>query len=294
MKKLITSMAVLFLLAGCGSPASGSYGAADYKEEYYAPAEAEIDTDAGTYYNDSAVVSQAKAEEKLVYTGNLDLETREYDAYTKEFFGIVNKYAGITQNMNEYTRAERRYMNMTVRIPAKDFDNFLNDVRTGSGSVVSISTNVDNITKRYADNDLQIASLETQHERLLELLAQAEDLSDVVLLEERLSNVEYQLNSLKSYKGDMDEDVAYSTITVSISEVSVYTRTSFGQRLKEAFGDSWMNFFEWLQDFVIGIVYALPMILFLAAVYFLIRKPFAKWLIRRRERRAAKKAAKEA
>lgn len=286
-KKIFACATVLFLLTGCGGPSQGSMS----DGAYYAAEERE-DAYAGSAMNtamadeDYSVVQEEKAE-KLVYTGSISMETKDYDNYTKEFVGILKKYEGITQSMNEYTRYDNRFVDMTVRIPAAKFDDFLNEIRNSSGSVTSLSTNVDNITKRYNDNDLQIEALETQHARLIELLAKAEDLSDVVLLEERLSDVEYQLNSLKSYKGDMDEQVAYSTITVTISEVNVLTKTSFGQRVKEAFGDSWANFIAWLQDFVIGVIYALPAIILLAVLIVILRGPVRKWVFRRRERRKA-------
>ena len=76
-------------------------------------------------------------------------------------------------------------------------------------------------------------------------------------------------------------------MTPGHSLTNCFTKTSFGQRVKEAFGDSWANFIAWLQDFVIGVIYALPAIILLAVLIVILRGPVRKWVFRRRERRKA-------
>ncbi len=73
----------------------------------------------------------------------------------------------------------------------------------------------------------------------------------------------------------MDEQVTYSTITIHIQEVNVYTKTTFGHRIKEAFGDSFASLVEEAQDLFIWLIYALPRLVILGVVLFLCRKPFA-------------------
>lgn len=281
--KFILAFAAALLFSGCGGSSSAdNYSAVDSVAESAKFAEPGIS-------NGYSMDMVSETEEKLVYTGNISIETKDYDKFADEFTGIVQKYKGIVQSMDEESWDNRRTMDMTVRVPAESFDDFIDELRKGSGSVTRLSTNVDNITKRYNDNDMQIASLETQHKRLLELLEQAEDLSDVVMLEERLSDVEYSLNSLKSYKGTMDESVTYSTVNVTIREVNVYTKTTFGKRLKDAFGDSFKNFVEWGEEMIIGVVYLLPFALLAGALWFLLRKPLKAYGEKKRARRAQKK-----
>ena len=277
MKKILLALCLfVVLLTGCSSKSdtnhyTGSYAVTseeakgDYAEAEQAP-----------QASNSGISLEQSDTEKLVYTGWMSVETKDMNSFLKEFAELVRQYQGITQNMSENNYGNRRNLSLTLRVPAKDFESFIEALRSGSGSITNIHTNVENITRRYNDNEIEIEALETQHARLLELMAQAEDLSDIILIEEKLTDVETRLNILKSYRSEMDEDVAYSTIDIEISEVKTYTRTSFGQRLKEAFEKSWIDFADGMGNFFISLVYYLPVILLLAVLCLILRKPVGK------------------
>ena len=278
MKKLL-SLVVILLLCGCSGKAASS--AAYYYAEEAGGAPMAADAAVEGSFNNSFPIVEEKSEEKLVYTGSVRLETRSYEEFSEELSSLIKEYKGIIQSMNENgSSGSRRYLDLTVRIPAERFDDFLNSLRSSSASVAGISTYVDNITRRYSDNDLRIEALNVQHERLLQLLTEAQDLSDVILLEERLSDVESELNILQSYKHSMDEDVTYSTIDIHVSEVMLYSESSFGQRISEALNGSLDNFVRGMEDLLIGIIYLLPFLVILIAVFFLLRKPLKKMLTR--------------
>ncbi len=292
MKKILLALCLfVVLLTGCSSKSDTNYYTGSYavtseeaKGDY---AEAEQAPQAS---NNGISLEQSDTE-KLVYTGWMSVETKDMDSFLTEFAELVRQYQGITQNMSENNYGNRRNLSLTLRVPAKDFESFIEALRSGSGSITNIHTNVENITRRYNDNEIEIEALETQHARLLELMAQAEDLSDIILIEEKLTDVETRLNILKSYRSEMDEDVAYSTIDIEISEVKTYTRTSFGQRLKEAFEKSWIDFADGMGNFFIGLVYYLPVILLLVVLCLILRKPVGK--IFSRLRRGRKKETTE-
>ena len=69
------------------------------------------------------------------------------------------------------------------------------------------------------DTEARISSLQTEYDRLLELLAQAESVDSLISLEARLSDVRYQLESYKSQLRTYDNLVDYSTVSISVSQV---------------------------------------------------------------------------
>lgn len=303
MKKIFILIMAVLLLVGCSSHKEAAYkdsydGGSNYDDYYYAPT---IDTkDIGTsvdyipesaesYYAGDEEISRNdkpvnQNEQKLVYTSKMTLETKQYDDLIKEVTALVAKYEGFNEYIREMTDS-RRTTTMTVRIPSAHFDEFIEELRNGSGSVADISINVDNITEYYNNTALRIQTLETQHKRLLELLKDADELEQIILLEDRLSEVEYELEMYNNQLNGMDSRVSYSTISIVIREVVIYTevRSTFLQRLADAFRGSWDNFTESLGDFVIDVIYALPGLIILAAVLFLFRKPIAGLWNRRKD-----------
>ena len=92
----------------------------------------------------------------------------------------------------------------------------------GSGKVTNRSTNVENISRQYADNEAVITALRKQEERLLEMMDKAETIEDMIAIEARLTDVQTELNRKLSYKSSMDTDVEYSTVHLYINEVAEY------------------------------------------------------------------------
>lgn len=240
---------------------------------------------------------------KIIYSAWLSVETTEFDKTlavleknVKDFGGFVessNVYGDTRYNQDGTTRVVNRNAAYTVRVPANRFEEFL-QVSGGLGNVISNSRNAENITSRYTDFEARLSSLNTQEERLLDMLGKSEDVETLVALEERLSEVRYEIESIERTLRNYDLQVSYSTVTINLREVEIYTPTTpvtrtFGQKLSDAFRSGWRSFGRGLQDLVIGLTEALPALILLAviviAVIVIVRRSVKK--------RRAKKAAQQ-
>ena len=217
--------------------------------------------------------------EKLVYTCNLEIETLTYDKSIQRIRENIEKYEGFVESENEYDDAHRWYyedytktsgtkhMSLTVRIPTKYYNEFLSGIE-GDDKVISKNSYVDNISRQYYDTSARIEALEIQLERLLEMMEQAKEIEDMITIEARLSEVQYQLNSARTSLAAMDADVAFSTITINVQEVMEYTRNiepvkknTFGDRLKNTLSETWDFFWEMLEGLLFLVIRLLPIAL---------------------------------
>lgn len=85
---------------------------------------------------------------------------------------------------------------------------------------------MDNISQRYYDTTAQIVALQIQEKNLLAMMEKCETIEDMITVEQRLSEVQYQFDSLQTTRQYMDMDVAYSYVNISVSEVMEYHRDS--------------------------------------------------------------------
>ena len=69
-------------------------------------------------------------------------------------------------------------------------------------------------------------ALETEQDRLLELMEQAETTEDLLAIESRLTDVRYQLESAASQLKLYDSLVSYSTVYLTVEEVQKLTPRS--------------------------------------------------------------------
>lgn len=263
--------------------------------ESYAASEEAMPAEAQEYAEDTAadggaVTSESGLESvdlnnrKLIRTVRLEMQTKEFDALIDGIRKKVQEMGGYIESSsmwgNSYYNSGTRNCEYTVRIPSEHLDEFVQVVGE-LGNVTYKNESVEDVTLQYVDVESHKKALETEQERLLELMEQAENLEDLLAIESRLSEVRYGLENYGSQKRLLDNQIDYSTINLSIAEVERITETgekSFFQEIAERFGNSLYMVGKGLRGFVIGLIGSLPVLTVWAAVIaglvFLIQKLF--------------------
>ena len=120
------------------------------------------------------------------------------------------------------------------------------------------------------------------------MMEKAETVEEMIAVEERLTEVERELNDEKTQLSAMDRDVGFSTIYISLQEVFEYSETvvevSYGEQLKRAFGRACEGFVTFWKDLILFIVETFPFLIMLGVIITVIVK-----LIRRGRRRRLEK-----
>lgn len=308
MASLLTGICVAALLAGCGSANDEVYYGGSYLQNtksYDMAMEAEesyITSDAGSWGMEnsgsyayeteaksmnSTQTAQADSARKIIRRVSMDVETKEFDSLLAGLNAKVAALGGYVEQSNIYNGSNysgyrsARSASMTVRIPQKSLDEFVNEVSV-IGNVTRKTEGVDDITLSYVDTESRQKALKTEQERLLELLSKAESLDDVLTIESRLSEVRYQIESYTSTLRTYDNLVDYSTVTLSINEVKELTpveEETAWQRMKNGFAESVESVADGFKEFVIWFVIHIPQLILWAAVIaiiVLIRRAYKK------------------
>ena len=215
--------------------------------------------------------SSAQDSQKLIYTATLSLDTTDYQKSVDGLRALMARCEAFAEFENEWTYGNQdlHALSVTVRVPAERYDELMGGMGDIEGTLTDRSAQVTNITRQYADNEAVIEGLEIQEKRLLEMMEEAESIEDMILVEERLSEVQLELNLARSNREDMDADVSLSTVTVTITEVRRPTTTAqsgYGTRVGNAFVDMWDSFVEGLGDLGIALIYAIPAIIIAAVI----------------------------
>lgn len=133
------------------------------------------------------------------------------------------------------------------------------------------STDVADVTESYTDTEARLKTLRLQEERLLEILSKATQLTDVLELESRLSDVRYQIESYEATLRNFDSRISYSTLHITLQEVVEYSiinspPQTLGQRLSDGFKDSMRMVKNSAESVLVWLVTFLPLVLLWAAV----------------------------
>ena len=261
-------LCLCLLLTACSAaaPAELANDSGYYRAE--SPAEtmaAEMESLTSSSSLDAAV----QTERKLIKTVTMDAETEDYDALMAGLEAQIAALGGYTQERQTgtYSRS-RRWTSMTVRIPAEVLDSFVTHV-TENANVLSTSETTEDVTLQYVDTEAKITALETEQARLMELLAGAQNLSEILEIEERLSDVTYELERYASQKRSYDNQVSYATIHLTIEEVQVLTPVedpTVWERISTGFADSVQGVTTGLTDIFVMLVAGSPYLAVCAAI----------------------------
>lgn len=215
---------------------------------------------------------------KLIRTVYMEAETLEFDAFVQELSNRVDGIGGYVERSsvsgNGYNYDRYRYANMTLRIPSEKLDSFITGI-SELCNIVYKDESVEDITLKYVDVESRKKALEVEQERLLSLLEKAETVEDIIVIETRLSEVRYELESYGSQLRTYDNKVDYSTVNIDIREVERVTpvaEESVWDRIKNGVGESIYDILRDIKNFVIGFIIDLPYIIVWAIILFLLYK----------------------
>ena len=256
---LFVFVLLLSMLAGCGAKeeaAVSSPGAAPMATEAAMEEvlydEASSETGSGTTLPEN---------QKLIRTVHMDAQTLSMNPLMAWLDSRVAELGGYYEQKSVRRSGSRddgsyyQFADLMIRIPAENLDQFVSQIGE-EANVISKSETTENVTLTYVSTQSRVLALETEQQRLLELLENAETMKDLLTIEERLTEVRWQLENYASQLRVLDNQVNYSTIYLNIREVdepTVMTERTVWQKIGDGFSenaiDLWtgmVNIFVWL------------------------------------------------
>lgn len=215
--------------------------------------------------SESGTTAEVPAQRKWIITMDITAETEDLDGLLEALNQEIASLGGYVEGQNIHNGsayATRRYRSasLTVRIPAADVDKFADNV-AGIANVVRSNKNLEDITLTYVSTESRVKALQVEEARLLELLAKAETMSDLLEIEGRLTDVRYELENYTSRLRVYDNQVDYATIYLNLEEVQEYTpvaERTVWQRITEGFAGNLKGLGEDLTDVFVWFVTSLP------------------------------------
>lgn len=282
------------------APGSGAMLSANMvqDEDSFYEAEKSVDSssssESSNNIQDGVDPSKVPSDRKLIRTVSLTFETTEFDTFVRDIQNKTSELGGYVESSdisgNEKTSTSRSAY-FTLRIPKPNLDTFLSFTE-GGANLTRKYENSQDITLKYHDTESRKKALKEEYDRLLELIAQAESVDAIITIEERLSEIRYELDGFESDLRMYDNQVEYSTVNVDIKEAKVYTptqKTTFWDRVGSRFESNLGDLLDAVTDFLVWFISSIPILIFwfiLAAICWFIGRA----VIRSHKKKAAKKA----
>ncbi|MFJ7058162.1 DUF4349 domain-containing protein [Streptomyces microflavus] len=259
------ALGAVLLVGGCGagdaSDAGG--GSNDLKasaekglvDEQYAPgdsaASAAAPEAAKSGERQNKAPKPGAAGTHVIRTTELSVEVRSAPKAAASARSTVEASGGlVATETTERIDDEHETSHLVLRVPQDSYQEVLRKL-TGSGKLLSRSSNAKDVTDQVVDVESRIATQRASVTRVRELMDKAEKLTDVVTLEGELSSRQADLESLLAQQASLKDRTSLATITLDLTEPDAPRKDGMNDDpgFLDALGGGWDAFvtmFRWI------------------------------------------------
>jgi len=311
---LLTSLSLSACSANDSKMAENNFGTSAYAPQATAapapyPAEAVYNKELadGEIFYDSVMREESPSytgkitneipasERKVILNGFIDMQTEDYADASARLRSLTLGAGGFIESSHSYVRFsdnERDYMSgsFTLRVPYEQYEDTKADIEA-IGQVVSTSDSSTDATDEFYDAESRVKSLRAQETSVLGMIEKAKEIEDLLLLEQRLSEIRTEIELFQTRMNTIDRQASFSTIHVELTEVRVYEpiriapKTTW-EKIQNSFIGSINDVLAFFEGLVIALAYAILPLLLLAVLCLL-----AWCILRRVKRKNARKRA---
>ncbi len=220
---------------------------------------------------DSTTDLQAR---KLVKRGNISLVVTDYDEISQKIEVLLGGANGYIENSNVsvYQRnvanrsIDYRQGNMTLRVPSDQFKTVYQALLQ-LGEVAYQEQTSEDLTNIYRDTYNEVKNLEVREQALRRIMEKADQIKDIIAVENELSRVRGEINRLTGNLQQWDRLVDMATIHLNVAEqtddsqvVQPIDEGILG-RAQRAFVTSMNKLIRVLENAFVGFVGLLPIVI---------------------------------
>ncbi len=242
---------------------------------------------------DSATANQpvpAGQERLIIRTADMAIVATDTEATLAQIAALADSSGGWVVSSNVYQSTDTAKTGyVQIRVPAEGFQSILDAIAGMAVEVTSLSTSGQDVTEEFVDLSARLGNLEATAARLRTFLDEARNTEDALAVNNELSRIEGEIESIRGRMQYLEQSAAYSSITVNVTPdelaqpiaVAGWQPAGVAKQAIEAL----INMLQVIANTVIWfVIFALPVLLIILIPFALI-----VWLIRRlrgRERAA--------
>lgn len=226
-KYALISLMILMLLAACSSAASPTIApGAAYDQsagEGFGGALAEPQTRSFAPEEplEEAAANGAGVDRIVIKNANLSIAVADPEMTMAEIVRMAEAMGGFVVGSELYktTNAEGQEFpraRITVRVPADQLNQALEQIKSGAGEVLSENISGEDVTQNYTDLKSRLRNLEQAEEQLRSIMEDATRTEDVLQVYNELTRVREQIEVIKGQIQYYEQAAALSAIAVDI------------------------------------------------------------------------------
>jgi hypothetical protein len=200
------------------------------------------------------------ADDRIIKTGDITLDVGDkFEQAWEAAKAVATRFHGRVLSSNRGTQdnpdgGEPLVGELVIRVPAAEFDDASAAVRK-LGTIRSETSNAQDVGEEYVDLTSRLRNLRAEQKALLRLFARADAVRDTLAVQQRLSDVEGEIEQTTGRIRFFDERIEFSRITVRIGEAGAHIIAS--DTPTPSFGGAWELAWKGLLRIIAGTMIAI-------------------------------------
>jgi len=155
---------------------------------------------------------------KIIKNAQMQLTVESADVGIDRLTGITIDMGGYIVSTRIFTENGLKAATVSFAVPVDQFEATLRRVRAIALKVDQESSSGQDVSDQYVDLESQLKNLQATANRIREFLSKAQTVDEALKVNQQLSDVEKQIETIKGKMNYIDDRSAFSTITVDLRE----------------------------------------------------------------------------
>ena len=200
-----------------------------------------------------------KVDQKYEKIAEIKTQSSKFEREEKASRQQIQKFIALIQYEQKSGNKGYRKLNLVIGVPPQHFDSLYNQlIKIGKIQAKQITKN--DKTNEYKELNAKKASLEKIRASLIELKSKGGKIDEYMGLENRILEIEQQLQGLGVSLGDFDDENEFCTVQFSLTE---------GKEIEVGFMQRLMNALDWTVSTYLQIMAALFFLTLFAYLFLL-------------------------
>lgn len=200
---------------------------------------------------------QSLLDRKIIQSTSIDIHVDDVGHDFQEIINIATANGGFVASSTFSNVDDGQVADLTIRVPSDRYQHVLIQIR-GMGEVQRESSDSNDVTEEFTDLQARITTLQATERRYLELLAEADGINEILLVQDRLDFVRGQIEQIQGRINLLENLTDLTTITVHLrpEAAAVVTPAPDGEGPLDAAANAWDSSLDVLQGIATGILVA--------------------------------------
>ena len=176
---------------------------------------------------------------RIIRTGSMEVEVESVANALERVSAIATAAGGFVADSSFFGRGEQQSAQMTLRVPAEQFEVVLNELRAIAVEVTSILTSAQDVTGELTDLDSQLRNLSAVEAQYLDLLQRAGNVGEILLVQDRLNQTRAQIDRTEGRIQLLGRLSDLATLSVTLRPVPAPPVEISGGGPLAAAGEAW-------------------------------------------------------